>query len=235
MSAATQPLLPKWASWTWQQKYLPKDIHQSDEAFQGALSELQNYLWKSRNYVTAVVLGLGLLIRDCWRAQELEQPEDGEPTTAPKFLYSLLLGICQVEKVFKVVTDICSRLDQSKDGEMGDEAARQRKEEEEARTHRDEVEKKRQEEEEKQHKKRQRWEEEQWRQEEERRQDEERQRQVEEERRRQEERKRQEEEEETQRQEDAEQRWKDEEEKQVQNIAPKASKSSKTHEVTKGK
>ena len=70
--------------------------------------QLTSHPWKSHNYGTAVVLGLGLLIQDCWRAQELEQLEDGEQKTAPKFLYSSLLGVRQVEGVFAEVDGICS-------------------------------------------------------------------------------------------------------------------------------
>ena len=54
--------------------------------------QLTSHPWKSRNYGMAVVLGLGLLIQDCWRAQELEQLEDGEKKTAPEFLYLSLLS-----------------------------------------------------------------------------------------------------------------------------------------------
>ena len=116
--------------------------------------QLTSHPWKSCNYGTAVVLGLGLLIRDCWRAQELEQPEDGEQKTAPEFLYSSLLGVQQVEGVFAEVDGICSRLDQvllvepGAGGESGGEEVRKRKEDEEMRRC-DKVEKKRQEEEQK--------------------------------------------------------------------------------------
>ena len=59
-------------------------------------------LWNGCSLVT------GPLIWDCWRAQELEQPEDGEQKTAPEFLYSSLLGVRQVEGVFAEVDGICS-------------------------------------------------------------------------------------------------------------------------------
>ena len=116
--------------------------------------QLTSHLWKSRNYGTAVALGLGLLIWDCWRAQELEQLEDGKQKTAPEFLYLSLLGVQQVEQVFVEVDGICSQLDQvllvepGAGGESGGEEARKRKEDEEMRRH-NKVEKKRQEEEQK--------------------------------------------------------------------------------------
>ena len=106
----------------------------------------------------------------------MEQPEDGEQRVAPEFLYSSLLGVWQVERVFAEVDGICSRLDQvilaepAVGGESVDEEARKRKEEEEMRHA--QVEKRRQEEEQtRQDEERQRREEEQ-RQEEEKRQEE---------------------------------------------------------------
>jgi len=147
-----------------------------EDSFQVALTELKSYPWKSRNYGTTVVLGLGLLIHNCWSAQELEQPEDGEQRVAPKFLYLSLLGVQQVERVFAEVDGICSQLDQvilaepAVGGESVDEEARKRKEEEEMRHA--QVEKRRQKEEQtRQDEERQRCEEEQ-RQEEEKRQEE---------------------------------------------------------------
>ena len=85
----------------------------------------------------AVVLGLGLLICDCRRAQELEPLGDAEPRTAASFLYSSLLGVWQVERVFAEVVGICSQLDQEVSVEPGpvgksggEEAEKQRQEEE---------------------------------------------------------------------------------------------------------
>ncbi|KIM53580.1 hypothetical protein SCLCIDRAFT_11544 [Scleroderma citrinum Foug A] len=238
--------------WSWQQTHLPEEIHKSEDSFQGALMQLTSHPWKSRNYGTAVVLRLGLLIWDCWRAQELEQPEDGEQKTAPEFLYSSLLGVQQVEGVFVEVDGICLRLDQvllvepGAGGESGGEEARKRKEDEETRR-RDEVEKKRQEEEQKQEEERREEErreeerreeerreeerrEEERQEEEQRRQEEERQRQEEERQRQEEERQRQEEE--RQRQEDAGRRQEEEEKQRKDKEEKWAQEAMKTAHMT---
>ena len=115
----SRPELPKWASWTWPHQYLPNEIHLSADSFQVALSQLKDFPWKSRNYGTPVVLGLGLLIRDCWRVQELEEPEDGKVRAAPSYLYSSLLGVGKSEAILAEVEVINARLDQELPGGGG--------------------------------------------------------------------------------------------------------------------
>ncbi|KIM58291.1 hypothetical protein SCLCIDRAFT_10278 [Scleroderma citrinum Foug A] len=106
------PALPIWAVWSWGETYLPEEIHTSAKAFQTALSQLKGFPWKSHKYGMHILLGLGLLIRDCWSVQELEEPEDGEQRTAPAYLYSSLLGVQKLEAVFVEVDVMSARLDQ---------------------------------------------------------------------------------------------------------------------------
>ncbi|KIM52189.1 hypothetical protein SCLCIDRAFT_11947 [Scleroderma citrinum Foug A] len=133
----SHPALPKWVSWTWNHQYLPKKIYSSGDAFQASLSQLKDFPWKSCNYGTLVMLGLGLLIQDCWRAQEMEEPEDGEQMGTPSYLYSSLLGVQDLELVLIKVEVINMQLDQELSrkacpGEEsgGDDVARKQKEEE---------------------------------------------------------------------------------------------------------
>ena len=195
--------LPNWASWTWPRQYLPKEIHTSADVFQGALLQFKDFLWKSRNYGTPVVLGLGLLIQDCWSVQELEEPEDGGERTAPSYLYSSMLGVVKSELVLAEVEAMNARLDQelSKEGVPGE-----RREEEDDMHNQEEEEKERGQKEEEA-----RWKEEEarWK-EEETRQKEEEARRKEEERMRDEEERRKEEE----RMRDEEAKWQEEETRQ---------------------
>jgi len=89
------------------------------EAFQVALRQLKEFPWKSRKYGTHIVLGLGLLIRDCWSVQELEEPGDGEQRTAPTYLYSSLLGVQKSEFVFAEVDVMSARLDMELSSQTG--------------------------------------------------------------------------------------------------------------------
>ena len=59
-----------------------------------------------------ILLGLSLLIHDCWSVQELEKPEDGEQRTTPAYLYSSLLGVQKLEAGFVEVDVMSARLDQ---------------------------------------------------------------------------------------------------------------------------
>ncbi|KAG1746050.1 uncharacterized protein EDB91DRAFT_1246181 [Suillus paluster] len=87
--------LPIWVSWTWSQAYLPKDIHENMETASAALENLLNYKFNSRGWGMIVVLGLGLLLRECRHAQEYE--EDEATDDVPDYL-----GIeAEVEAIWK--------------------------------------------------------------------------------------------------------------------------------------
>ena len=57
--------LPVWASWDWAQMYLPDSIHTNSETFHAALCLLQKYTFANCSEGTLVILGFGLLLRDC--------------------------------------------------------------------------------------------------------------------------------------------------------------------------
>ncbi|KAI6024421.1 hypothetical protein EDC04DRAFT_2606441 [Pisolithus marmoratus] len=89
--------LPHWATWTWSAKYFPQEIHLESTCFGRPLG----------NY--KVVLGLGLLLRECSHAQEVEEDDP-----------------LKVENVMDIVGLVVARLEQSsgmKEPQEGDEGA----------------------------------------------------------------------------------------------------------------
>ncbi|KAI6023454.1 hypothetical protein EDC04DRAFT_2900346 [Pisolithus marmoratus] len=116
--------LPYWATWTWSAKYLPQEIHLESTCFWKALGKLQSARFTSSSLGGQVVLGLGLLLRECSHAQEVE--EDDPLVSHLQFLLNSELGIQKVENVMDIVGLIVARLDQSsgmKEPQEGDEGA----------------------------------------------------------------------------------------------------------------
>ncbi|KAI5998480.1 hypothetical protein EDC04DRAFT_2909293 [Pisolithus marmoratus] len=116
--------LPHWATWTWSAKYLPQEIHLESTCFWKALGELQSARFTSSSLGGQVVLGLGLLLRECSCAQEVE--EDDPLVSHLQFLLNSELGIQKVENVMDIVGLIVVRLEQSsgmKEPQEGDEGA----------------------------------------------------------------------------------------------------------------
>ncbi|KAI6030162.1 hypothetical protein EDC04DRAFT_2898559 [Pisolithus marmoratus] len=116
--------LPHWATWTWSAKYLPQEIHLESACFWKALGELQSARCKSSSLGEEVVLGFGLLLRECSHAQEVE--EDDPLVSHLQFLLNSELGIQKAENVMDIVGLIVARLEQSsgmKEPQEGDEGA----------------------------------------------------------------------------------------------------------------
>ncbi|KAI6046732.1 hypothetical protein EDC04DRAFT_2887576 [Pisolithus marmoratus] len=116
--------LPHWATWTWSAKYLPQEIHLESTCFWKALGELQSARFTSSSLGEEVVLGLGLLLRECSHAQEVE--EDDPLVSHLQFLLNSELGIQMAENVMDIVELIVARLEQSsgmKVPQEGDEGA----------------------------------------------------------------------------------------------------------------
>ncbi|KAG1857787.1 hypothetical protein F4604DRAFT_1931277 [Suillus subluteus] len=101
--------LPVWASWTWSEAYLPQNMHNNFQLSFLALEELENYTIKSRGWGMIVVLGLGLLLRECSRAQEYEADEAGDDV--PEYLGNSVLGIQAGEKIEEAITRIQVKVD----------------------------------------------------------------------------------------------------------------------------
>ncbi|KAI6029511.1 hypothetical protein BKA83DRAFT_11242 [Pisolithus microcarpus] len=116
--------LPHWATWTWSAKYLPQEIHLDLGCFWKALGQLQSAKFTSSSLGWEVVLGLGLLLRECSCAQEVEE----DPLVSHlQFLLNSELGIQRAENVMEIEGLIVLRLEQSltsaKEPQEGDEGA----------------------------------------------------------------------------------------------------------------
>ncbi|KAI6148182.1 hypothetical protein EDD17DRAFT_1767010 [Pisolithus thermaeus] len=110
----TEEDFPHWATWTWSAKYLPEEIHLDLGAFQKAIAELQSARIGSSSRGLEVVLGLGLLLRECSHAQEVE--EDDPVVSNLHFLVNYKLGVQRGDDVMDVVGVVVSRLEQCSTG-----------------------------------------------------------------------------------------------------------------------
>lgn len=115
--------LPIWASWDWGQKYLSPDIHTGK--FPLALDLLHKYTFVDQNEGTLIALGFGLLLRECWRAVEVEDDDE----TSPNFLKESLLDQKMANQVIKAIKEVIGTLPSSdieeerqKEKELGDSA-----------------------------------------------------------------------------------------------------------------
>lgn len=116
--SATESMLclPIWASWDWGQKYLPEKIHADKLEFSKELDLLHKYKFADCDKGTIVVLGFGLLLRDCWRALESENDDE----SSPKFLRDSHLGSTEViDQVVKAIGEVVDGLSLPKEKELG--------------------------------------------------------------------------------------------------------------------
>ncbi|KAI6096192.1 hypothetical protein F5141DRAFT_1221018 [Pisolithus sp. B1] len=108
---------PHWATWTCSAKYLPQEIHLDLGTFQKAIGELQSVRFSSSSRGLEVVLGLGLLLRECSHTQEVE--EDDPLVSNLSFLLNSKLGVQRGDDVMDVVGVVFSRLEQCPAGTKG--------------------------------------------------------------------------------------------------------------------
>ncbi|KAI6097067.1 hypothetical protein F5141DRAFT_1220321 [Pisolithus sp. B1] len=109
----TEEDFPHWATWTWTAKYFPEEIHSDLGAFWKAIAELQSARFGSSSRGLEVVLGLGLLLRECSHAQEVE---DDPVVSNLHFLVNSKLGVQRGDDVMDVVGVVVSRLEQCSTG-----------------------------------------------------------------------------------------------------------------------
>lgn len=83
---------------------------------------LREYEFADRDEGTLVVLGLGLLLRECWRAVEVDDDDDD----VPKFLQESHLTKKRVDQVIKVIQEVGSRLPSPDTGEKRQEGKGQK-------------------------------------------------------------------------------------------------------------
>lgn len=93
-------------SWDWGQQYLPRSIHTTLDEFHAALGLLQEYKFIDYNGATPAVLGFGLLLRECWRAVEVESDDED----APNFLQESLLGTKRANQVITAIKEVIGKL-----------------------------------------------------------------------------------------------------------------------------
>ena len=104
--------MPIWTSWRWATKYLPSELHTVGDEFRVAIGLLRKARFTDRNRGTPVILGLGLLLRECWRAVEVEPDSQ-----VPDFLRNSRLGVERAQDVVTVIRDLRARFDAGlKDG-----------------------------------------------------------------------------------------------------------------------
>ncbi|KAI6019427.1 hypothetical protein BKA83DRAFT_4127313 [Pisolithus microcarpus] len=101
----------------WLYRYLPQEIHLDGGSFWKALGQLQSARFASSSSGWEVVLGLGLLLRECSHAQEVE--EDDPLVSHLQFLVNSELGIRRAEDVMDIVGLIVSRHEGAQRGGEG--------------------------------------------------------------------------------------------------------------------
>ena len=101
--------LPDWASWTWSKSYLPQNMHQDVQESSAALDDLSNYKFKSVGRGLLVILGLGLLLRECQYAQDHEPDEAGGDV--PDYLTQSVLGIGVGDEVGERISSILDNVE----------------------------------------------------------------------------------------------------------------------------
>jgi hypothetical protein len=102
--------LPVWASWDWTNNYLPDDIHLNKKAFKAALVLLANYRFSDHEEGALIVLGFGLLLRECWRAIEVENDDDDDDDDIPTFVRNSLLNLERASQVTEAIKEVLGRL-----------------------------------------------------------------------------------------------------------------------------
>ncbi|KAG2062909.1 hypothetical protein BDR04DRAFT_1164491 [Suillus decipiens] len=83
--------LPNWVNWSWKDSYLPKSVHESQEMVMASLELMKKAPIQSAYSAALVVLGLGMILRDCKHVIEYE--EDEAPPGTPSCLASSNLDL----------------------------------------------------------------------------------------------------------------------------------------------
>ncbi|KAG1736823.1 hypothetical protein EDD22DRAFT_852207 [Suillus occidentalis] len=96
--------LPSWAKWSWKHPYLPKDIHESRMMLEADLTKLRKANVLNATSAVSVVLGLGMLFRECGHVIEYEEDEASSDT--PAYLANSVLDVSGVPLLRKAVPDV---------------------------------------------------------------------------------------------------------------------------------
>ncbi|KAG1883264.1 hypothetical protein F4604DRAFT_1677614 [Suillus subluteus] len=96
--------LPSWAKWSWKHHYLPKDIHESRMMLEATLTKLRKANISNATSAVCVVLGLGMLFRECGRVIEYEEDEASSDT--PAYLANSVLDDSAAPLLRAAVSDV---------------------------------------------------------------------------------------------------------------------------------
>ncbi|KAG2112713.1 uncharacterized protein F5147DRAFT_771253 [Suillus discolor] len=97
---------PSWAKWSWRHDYLPKDIHESQKMLEASLKKLRTANISNATSAISVVLGLGMLFRECKRVIEYE--EDEAPLDTPAYLANFVFDLSFLHLLEGAVSDVLS-------------------------------------------------------------------------------------------------------------------------------
>ena len=104
--------MPLWASWSWREKYLPPNLHTQHSCFTEAVAGLETAACSSFDKgMSVAVLGFGLLLRECKRAQEVEADDPGVADL--DFLLNSRLGVERMEDILTSIGSVLSRLEKN--------------------------------------------------------------------------------------------------------------------------
>ncbi|KAG1794445.1 uncharacterized protein HD556DRAFT_1443011 [Suillus plorans] len=100
--------LPPWVDWHCGESYLPEYLHRSQDMVMASLELLTNASIRSSHSAALVVLGLGLILRDCKRVIEYEE-EEALPGT-PSYLASSIMDLQCMIKVDSAISHTASSI-----------------------------------------------------------------------------------------------------------------------------
>lgn len=84
-------------------------MHSQADAFRVAVAQLRDASWNSATRGTPVVLGFGLLLRECRRAQDYEKDDENGENMVPLFFSNSRLGIERMEEVLAAVETVVAQ------------------------------------------------------------------------------------------------------------------------------
>ncbi|KAG2109007.1 uncharacterized protein F5147DRAFT_773346 [Suillus discolor] len=120
---------PTWATWSWEESYLPNAVHSEDGVVEIFLDMIASAKITSLPSGMRVTLGLGLLLRECKRAIEYEVDE--APHNTPTYLGASTLDIKILSLVEDLVDTVRGRMLPTLKGREGQQCAAGEQEEKE--------------------------------------------------------------------------------------------------------
>ncbi|KAG2091656.1 uncharacterized protein F5147DRAFT_779937 [Suillus discolor] len=119
---------PTWATWSWEESYLPNAVHSEDGVVENFLDMIASAKITSLPSGMRVTLGLGLLLRECKRAIKYEVDE--APHNTPTYLGASTLDIKILSLVEDLVDTVRGRMLPTLKGREGQQRAAEQEEKE---------------------------------------------------------------------------------------------------------